>query len=89
MSNNRKYAQSIHAAFHAYILNTYPADKSLTADAAAKIAKSKADSAARKVYDEIVLRGKPMGVWVQYEHHGHDTTIYVFYHPNSAAHQVW
>ncbi len=89
MSDNRKYAQLIHKAFHQYIMNTLPVDGALSVDEAKNIRKERADSAATKVSDEIMIRGKPMGVWVQYVQYGSNTQVYVFYHPNPAAHQVW
>ena len=89
MSNNRKYAQTVQAAFHAYVLNTFPAGKGLSPDEAKKIAHERADAGAKKVYDEVLQRGKPMGVWVQYSQQGHETAIHVFYHPNPMAKQIW
>ncbi len=89
MSENRKHAQAIYKALHHYIMSTYPADESSGTGEAENIKRNRADSAAKKVSDEIISKGKPMGVWVQYAQYGSNTQIYVFYHPNPAAHKVW
>ena len=89
MSDNRMVAQAIYKAVHQYVMNTFPLDTSLGAEEAKAIRKKRADGAASKVADEIVARGKPMGVCIQYDQHWGETKIYVFYHPNPSADKVW
>ena len=89
MSDNRKYAQAIYKECHQYIMNTFPVDSLLSADDAKVMKKNRADAAAKQISDEIIARGKPMGVWMQYVQQGASTQIYVFYHPNPEAHKVW